>query len=171
MVRKIYHALAENMRNPASIQSHATVGPAYEWPFTGGPIVARFYVLIVKWAAIGLIRGGGGANQASIQSRATIGQLVKNCSLVEINDQRRSKDRRPNCCLWCLFVWLFAISELNWWKVLSCHYFQYNYGYPFYPLERDMATLLPSVRFYKCVIIARYNIAFNCREVRWNECN
>ena len=87
------------MRNPASIQSHVTVGPAYEWRFTGGPIVARFYVLIVKWAAIGLTRGGGGgggANQASIQSRATIGQLVKNCSLVEINDQRRSKDRRPN---------------------------------------------------------------------------
>ena len=31
-----------------------------------------------------------------------------------------------------------------------------SYGYPFYPLERDMETLLPCVRFYKCVIIARY---------------
>ena len=30
---------------------------------------------------------------------------------VEINDQRRSRDIRPNCCLWCLFVWLFAICE------------------------------------------------------------
>ena len=108
------------------------------------------------------------ANPASIQSRATIGQPVKHCSLVEINDQRRSKDRRPNCCLWCLFVWLFAISELNWWKVLSCHYFVYNYGYPFYPLKRDMETLSPCVRFYKCVIIARYNIVLRCRDVRWN---
>ena len=27
----------------------------------------------------------------------------------------------------------------------------YNYGYPFYPLERDMGTLLPCVRFYKCL--------------------
>ena len=54
LVRKIYQALAENMRNQASIQSRATVGPAFEWRFSGRPIVARFYVLIVKWAGIGL---------------------------------------------------------------------------------------------------------------------
>ena len=41
--------------------------------------------------------GGHWANLASIQSRATIGPPVKNCSLVEINDQGMSKDRRPNC--------------------------------------------------------------------------
>ena len=35
--------------------------------------------------------------------------------------------------------------------MLSCHYFVYNYGYLFYPLERDMETLLPCVRFYKCL--------------------
>ena len=35
--------------------------------------------------------------------------------------------------------------------MLSCHYFVYtNYGYPFYTLLRDMETLLPCVRFYKC---------------------
>ena len=43
-----------NMRKSASIQSRATVGPAFEWCFAGGPIVAQFYVLIVKWAGIGL---------------------------------------------------------------------------------------------------------------------
>ena len=36
--------------------------------------------------------------------------------------------------------------------MLSCHYFVYtDYGYPFYPLEIDMETLLPCVRFYKCL--------------------
>ena len=34
----------------------------------------------------------------------------------------------------------------------SCHYFVCNYGYfVLYPLERDMETLLPCVRFYKCL--------------------
>ena len=51
-------------------------------------------------------------------------------------------------------------------SVLSCHYFVYDYGFPFYPLERDMETLLACVRFYKCVIIARYNFALRCRDVR-----
>ena len=35
--------------------------------------------------------------------------------------------------------------------MFSCHYFVYNYGFPFYPLERDMGTFLPSERFFKCL--------------------
>ena len=35
--------------------------------------------------------------------------------------------------------------------MLSCHYFVYNYGYLFYPFEKDMETLLPCERFYKCL--------------------
>ena len=35
--------------------------------------------------------------------------------------------------------------------MLSYHYFVYNYRYSFNPLERDMETLLPCVRFYKCL--------------------
>ena len=50
----VWYGKPENMRNPASIQSRVTVGPAFEWRFARGPIVARFYVLIVKWAGIGL---------------------------------------------------------------------------------------------------------------------
>ena len=50
----VWYGKAENMRNPASIQSRATVGPAFEWRFAGGPIVARFYVFVVKWVGIGL---------------------------------------------------------------------------------------------------------------------
>ena len=55
--------------------------------------------------------------QGSVQPRKTRPCLTerllpaKFCSIVEIIDQRMSKDRRPNCRLWCLFVWLFAISE------------------------------------------------------------
>ena len=55
-------------------------------------------------------------------------------------------------------------GEINIWTAISSHQVMgmsltkvlVSYGYPFYPLERDMETLLPCLRFYKCVIIARY---------------
>ena len=157
MVRKSWKH-EEPRQHPISCDCRPGIRMAFRWRADSRTIL-RAYCEV----------GGHWANPASIQSRATIDQPVKNCSLVEINDQRMSKDRRPNCCLWYLFVWLFAISESNWWKVLSCPYFVYNYGYPFYPSERDMETLLLCVRFYKCVIIARYNIALRWRDVRLNK--
>ena len=56
-VLKIYQAFSENMRNPASIHSRATIGGrwnAIQMAFSWWPIVARFYVLTGKWAGIWL---------------------------------------------------------------------------------------------------------------------
>ena len=73
------------MRNPASIQSRATIGPPVKRHSNGVLLAADSGTILRAYWEV----GGHLANPSSIQSRATIGPPVKICSLVEINDQRR----------------------------------------------------------------------------------
>ena len=86
---KIYQAFSENMRNPASIHSRATISPSVKRHSNGVMLMANSGTILRAYWEVG----------GHLAKPSTIGPQVKICSLVEINDERRSKDRRPNCCL------------------------------------------------------------------------
>ena len=77
------------MRNPASIHSRATIGPLVKRHSNGVMLMANSGTSLRAYWEVG----------GHLAKPSTIGPQVKICSLVEINDERRSKDRRPNCCL------------------------------------------------------------------------
>ena len=77
------------MRNPASIHSLATIGPSVKRHSNGVMLMANSGTILGAYWEVG----------RQLAKPSTIRPQVKICSLVEINDERRSKDRRPNCCL------------------------------------------------------------------------
>ena len=71
------------MRNPASIHSRATIGLSMKRHSNGISLTANSGTILRAYWEVG-----------GHLAKPTIGPQVKICSLVEINDQRRSKDRR-----------------------------------------------------------------------------